>query len=175
MSRRLTAVTTTTLLDHRLFELVDEDHGEALEAPHRTGGWVTAGRSSVLVETPYDNLDAILRLEEWDGEPGPEPDDDRGPWDDVVTVGMECSCRNGTIGINQITAGWDDSGFALSRPGRYHVRLACRNGGAAEQAYRDVLATFDEADWNGAACAQATRAIAVKEEYLVRFWPAETD
>jgi hypothetical protein len=173
MSRRLNAVTTDTILDRHLFELADEG-GEGLESPHTTGGWVTAGRASILVESPYDNLDAILRLEEWDGEPGAEPDDGRGPWDDVVTVSMECSGVNGNLGINQITMGWDDSGFALSRPGRFHVRLACRNGAAAQKAYEDVRASFDEADWNGPECAQALAEVGVKEEYLVQFWPAVT-
>jgi hypothetical protein len=171
MSRRLTAVTTTTIIDHHLFQLVDEEYpGEELAAPHTTGDWITVGRASVLVESPYDNFDAILRLEEWDAEPGPEPTDDHGPWDDVVTVTVECP--NGTIGINQITAGYAETGFSLTRPGRYHVRLAWRNGGAAAQAYADVLARFD--DVMSPACLQATREIDVKEEFLVRFWPAVT-
>ncbi|MCW6010165.1 hypothetical protein K1W54_37305 [Micromonospora sp. CPCC 205371] len=144
MSRRLTAVDTTTIIDHHLFALVDREYpGEEIPAPHKSGDWVVAGRSSILVESPYDNLDAILRLEEWDGEPEPESWDDGVPWDDIVTVTVECP--SGVIGLNQITAGWDDTGFSLSRPGTFNARLACRNG--AEHIDDD-------------------------EEYLVRFWPA---
>lgn len=169
MTRRLTAVTTTATIDHHLFQLVDTEYpGELLEAPHQSGGWITAGRASVLVESPYDNLHAILRLEEWDAEPEPEPTDDRGPWDDVVTVTVECP--TGTVTINEITMGYSDPGFSLSKPGRYHVRLACRNGAAAQQAYEAVLAGFD--DVMSRACAQAIDEIDIKEEYLVRFWPA---
>ena len=68
----------------------------------------------------------------------------------------------------------DDSGFALSRPGLFHVRLACRNGAAAQQAYSDTRARFAEDDWNGPECAQALADVEVKEEYLVQFWPAVT-
>jgi hypothetical protein len=139
MTRRLSGVTTTTIIDHHLFCLVDRQYpGEQLAAPHTNGDWITAGRSSVLVESPYDNLEAILRLEEWDGEPDGAP----GAWDDVVDVTIECP--TGQIGLDQITAGYDDTGFSLSRPGRYHARLACRNGAAPD----------------------------LDEEYLVQFWPA---
>jgi hypothetical protein len=169
MSRRLTAVTTTTIIDHHLFQLVDTEYpGERLAAPHTAGGWVTVGRASVLLESPYDSLDAILRLEEWDAEPGPEPSDDRGPWDDVVTVTIQCP--NGAIAINQITAGYADSGFRLIRPGPYHVRLACRYGSAADEGCADALAGDD--DIEGLAGVNAADGIDVKEEYLVRFWPA---
>jgi len=34
VSRRLTEVTTTTLLDHGMFGLFNEDFGEGLVAPH---------------------------------------------------------------------------------------------------------------------------------------------
>jgi hypothetical protein len=170
MRRRLTAVMTTTAIDYHLFQLVDQQYpGEEIQAPHKTGNWVTAGRASILVESPYHNLGAILRLEEWDAEPGLEPADDRGPWDDVVTVTVECP--TGIIWIDEITGGCADPGFSLTGPGRYHVRLACRNGAAAMQAYDDVLARFD--DVMSSACLQATREIDIKEEYLVRFWPVQ--
>lgn len=167
MSERLTAVVTTTILDHHMFGLEDVI-GEGVGFGK---GWVAAGRHSVWVQTPYDNFDAILGLEEWDGEPGPAPEGDRGPWHDVVTVCMEYVGENGTLAINQVTAGGQDSGFALSRPGHYHVRVSCRNGREAEQAYLDALAQFDEADWNSEACRQATDAIDIQEEFLVQFWP----
>jgi hypothetical protein len=177
VSRRLTEVKTTTLLDHRMFKLVNEDFGEGLVPPgYGDGDWVTAGRSAILVVTPFDHYQAILRLEEWDGEPGPEPEDGRGSWqDDVVTVSMECLGSDGSIGLNQITAGWATTQFSLSRPGVYQVRLARRNGDAEERARDAVRASFDEADWNEAAFRQAMDAIDTLEEYLVRFWPAPTD
>lgn len=170
MSERLTAVVTTTILDHHIFGLEDvigegADFGE---------GWVAAGRHSVWVRTPFGNFDAILGLEEWDGEPDPAPEGGYGPWHDTVTVSMEFVDENGTFVINQVTAGGQDSEFTLSRPGRYHVRVSCRNGGEAEQAYLDVLARFDEKDWSGEACRQATENIDIKEEFLIQFWPAET-
>lgn len=168
MSRRLTAVATTTIIDYHLFALVDREYpGEEIPAPHKTGDWVRAGRSAILVESPYDNLDAILRLEEWDGEPEPGSWDDGVPWDDIVTVTVECP--TGAIGLNQITAGYDDTGFSLSGPGTYRAGLACRNGAAAWEAYLETLARFD--DVAGQECAQALKEIGVKEEYLVRFWP----
>jgi 8-oxo-dGTP pyrophosphatase MutT (NUDIX family) len=139
MSRRLNVVATTTIIDYHLFHLLDRLYpGEQLEAPHKNGDWITVGRSSILIESPYDNLDAILRLEEWDGEPSSlEPSE----WDDIVTVTIECP--TGNIGVDQITAGYDDTGFSLTNPGVYRARLACRNGAAPD----------------------------VDEEYLVQFWP----
>ncbi|MBG0567352.1 hypothetical protein [Actinoplanes aureus] len=154
--------------------MVNEDLGEGLvPAGHGDADWVTAGWSAILVVTPFDHYQAILRLEEWDGEPGPEPEDSRGPWqDDVVTVSMDCFGNGGSIGLNQISAGWATTGFSLSHPGRYHVRLARRNGDAEKQARAAVYASFDEADWNGAAFRKAMDAVDVLEEYLIRFWPA---
>ncbi|MCU7728989.1 hypothetical protein ODJ79_35200 [Actinoplanes sp. KI2] len=172
MSERLADIATTTILDHKMFGLEDvigEGSGDF------GNGWVNAGHHSLWVRTPYDNSDAVLRLEEWDGEPGSAPDDDLGPWDDVVAVSMEYVGQNETIAINQVTAGPQDSGFALSRPGRYHVRAACRNGREAQQAYLDVLARFDEADWNSEACRQMMDEIDIKEEFLIQFWPAESE
>lgn len=146
MSRQLASVVTTTVIDHHLFGLVDREYpGEEIPAPHKSGAWVQAGRASILVESPYDNIDAILRLEEWDGEPGPPPDDG-APWDDTVVVTVECP--TGAIGLNQITAGYADTGFSVTEPGMFHVDLSCRNGAAA------------------------MRALDIKEEYLVRYWAA---
>ncbi|MEV6306944.1 hypothetical protein AB0M02_46630 [Actinoplanes sp. NPDC051861] len=172
MGQRLSEVTITTLLDHRMFGLVNEDFGEGL-APvgHGDGAWVTAGRSEILIVTPFDNQEAVLRLEEWDGEPGPEPEDSCGPWqDDVVTVSMDCFGNGGTIGLNQISAGGADTGFSLSQPGRYHVRLARRNGEAFARARTAVFARFDPARREWDALEDALKAIDVREEYLVRFW-----
>ncbi|GGN49132.1 hypothetical protein FHR83_008719 [Actinoplanes campanulatus] len=121
MSSRLTAVTTTTLLDHRLFGIADDGAEEDLPFPHEAGDWVCAGRSSILVETPFDNDEAVLRLEEWDGEPAEDHE-----WDDVVAVTI--GCPSGAIRLNQVTAGWADPGFTLARPGDQHVRLSCRFG-----------------------------------------------
>ena len=149
MSERLAEVATTIILDHKMFGLEDvigEGSGDFGK------GWVSAGRHSLWIRTPYNNWDAILTLEEWDGEPDPASDDHLGPWLDVVTVSMEYVGENETLAINQVTAGGQDSEFALSSPGRYHVRVACRNGREAQQAYLDVLAQFDEADWNSEAC-----------------------
>ncbi|MEU4164742.1 hypothetical protein [Actinoplanes sp. NPDC026670] len=168
MSERLTEVVTTTDLDHHMFGLEDVI-GDGVDFGDR---WVAAGPHSVWVRTPFGNLDAILRLEEWDGEPDPAPDGDRGPWHDAVTVRMEYVGENESFVINQVTFGGQDSGFALSGPGCYHVRVSCRNGSKAEQAYRDVLARFDEDDWNSEACQRATAEIDIKEEFLIQFWPA---
>jgi hypothetical protein len=168
---------TTTLLDHRMFELINEGFGEGLvPAGYGDGAWVTAGRSAILVVTPFDHYQAILRLEEWDGEPGPEPEDGRGPWqDDVVTVRMECLGEDGRIVLGQIAAGGAPTDFYLSRLGVYHVRLARRNGEAEERARAAVRAAFDEDDWDSTAFRDAMDAIHMIEEYLVRFWPASTD
>jgi hypothetical protein len=147
VSRRLTEVVTTALLDHRMFELINDGFGEGLApAGHGDSAWVTAGRSAILVVTPFDHYRAILRLEEWDDEPGPAPDDGRGPWqDDAVTVTMECLGEDGRISLNQITAGGASTGFSVSRPGIYHVHLARRNGDAEERARAAVRAAFDSA------------------------------
>ncbi|MCA2219492.1 hypothetical protein [Jidongwangia harbinensis] len=170
MSRRLSEVTTKTVLDHGMFAIEDvigEGFGGWSE------GWVSAGRHSIWVQSPYGNLGAILRLEEWDGEPDHEPHDARGPWHDVVAVSMEYIGENETLSLNEIAAGGADTGFTLSSPGTYRVRVACRNGREARQAYLDILAKFDEADWNTAACRRATDQIDVEEEFLLQFWPAD--
>ncbi|MBG0565539.1 hypothetical protein [Actinoplanes aureus] len=121
MSRRVAAVTTSTIIDHRMFMLVDEEQPGAEPAmPHDSGDWVSAGPAAVLVESPYDSYDAMLRLEEWDA----EPERDGEQWDDVVDVTV--AWPTGKIRLNQITAGYEDTGFALTGPGSYHVRLACR-------------------------------------------------
>lgn len=86
---------------------------------------------------------------------------------------MEYVGENETLAINQVTAGGQDSEFALSGPGHYHVRVACRNGREAQQAYLDVLAQFDEADWNSEACREMTNEIDIEEEFLVQCWPAD--
>lgn len=127
MSRRVAAVTTSTIVDHHMFMLVDEEHtGAGPAMPHESGDWVAAGPAAVLVESPYDNFDAILRLEEWDA----EPERDGEPWDDVVDVTVDWP--TGRIRIDQITGGFEDSGLALTGPGSYHVRLACRQSDEEE-------------------------------------------
>jgi hypothetical protein len=117
---------------------------------------VTAGRSAILVVTPFDHYQAILRLEEWDGEPGLEPEDGRGPWqDDVVTVAMECLGEDGRIVLGQIASGGAPTDFYLSRLDVYHVRLARRNGGAEERARAAVRAAIDEDNWDSTAFSDA--------------------
>ena len=172
MSRRLTEIATTIILDHKIFGLEDVI-GEGFAG--FGDRWVIARPHSIWISTDYDNFHAVLRLEEWDGEPDPEPEDSLGPWHDVVTVSREYVGENDAFAINQVTAGQAASGFALSSPGCYHVRVARRNGREATQAHRDVLARFDEADWNSEACRQATDEIDIEEEFLVQFWPTSAD
>ncbi|SDT23035.1 hypothetical protein [Actinoplanes derwentensis] len=139
----MTTVTTTTYLDHHVFVIAGRGYTGGL-VPGEIDGWVSTDGTGILIKTPYDRITALVTFQEWDGEPGPEPDDGRGRWDAAVTVAMDCPGPEETLRLDQNTAGGKDTDFSLSREGRYHVRLARRNGAAAEQAHTGVLARFAE-------------------------------
>ena len=123
MARLISGAEVDVTVDHRLFGLCDGAAGESPPpAPHRVGHrWLSAGVSVVYFEAAEDILKARVVFESWDGEP---PADDDWPGAETVVL----SLPSGVLGVDQIAAGSRPEVFVVGPPGRYHARLAWRDG-----------------------------------------------
>jgi hypothetical protein len=151
--------------DYRMFGIADsEDPEDCPPVPEAAGGWVSAGESSVLVETGVD-VPARLRLEYWDGDPrGIRADE----WetDDTVTLTLP----SGSISLNQITIGWVHGVFALPGRGTYRLQVLGRNCELVAHRYHQLFERFD--DVHGPAFQEAYDELSGQMQFLARFWPS---
>ncbi|MGI5273263.1 hypothetical protein ACQEUU_29225 [Nonomuraea sp. CA-218870] len=115
----LTAVLrTTTHVDHRSFDLLDD--GGPQDAVREFGDparWLFTGRNSVIVVTlDGDPHDSTLTIEAWDGEPPAH-----GPAERTAQATVHLD--SGQLEVNPLVeddADWLDVGG----PGTYHLRVS---------------------------------------------------
>ncbi|GLZ01015.1 hypothetical protein [Actinoplanes sp. NBRC 103695] len=121
MSEMLSSAETDVIVAYRLVGLIGGEVDEDLPTPSQIGHpWLSAGTSSVLLQSAEDIGQAQFRFELWDGAP-PQLGAD-WPHSEVVTLVL----TDGGLNVDQIDAGSVHDVFDVGEPGRYRVRLAWR-------------------------------------------------
>ena len=118
---------------YHLVVLCDEDVDENVPRPDMAGhSWLSAGASTVCLQSAGDIGVALFAFELWDDQP---PSLNQAEW--AATETLKLTLPSGVLCVRQITLGRTPEVFEKDEPGDYHVRLAWRE---AEEGF--LLAQF---------------------------------
>ncbi|GIM92220.1 hypothetical protein [Paractinoplanes toevensis] len=122
MPKLLSEAEVDAFVDHRLIRLFDHEAQENLLRPDEVGHtWLSAGSSSVLLQSPDDIYLARFAFEFWDGPPAPLDVVD-WPLSEVIPLFLP----SGLLGVEAPTVGGQAEVFDVGEFQHYRVQAGWR-------------------------------------------------